>query len=165
LNLFLLDRYYDQPHAEQFGQRVVELCEQIKTDPDYLMMVMYFESRLKPYVQSDAGTGVGFIQMIHSTAHRLGTTPYRLKKMNGLEQFNYVEKYFEKYVGRVGNLVDLYLAAYYPNGVQKKSNYRFRLPAKYRQANKVFPIDEGNFIEKWRLEKGLTDFYIKMGYR
>jgi len=112
--------------SEEFKQKVVQMARDLKTDPNYLMAIMSFETggTFSPAVQNQAGSGaVGLIQFMPSTARELGTSSQALAMMTAEEQLDYVLKYFTPYQGRLDTLEDCYMAVLYPAAIGKGSNH------------------------------------------
>lgn len=111
------------PHARIFAERVIEIADNLGIDPDWLMLVMYFESGLNPQAKNRNSSATGLIQFMESTAKKLGTSTEALYNMNALDQLVFVEKYFQPYKGKMESLTDVYLAVFYPSAVGKDDNY------------------------------------------
>jgi spore coat assembly protein SafA len=108
--------------SKEFRQKVREIADSLKTDPNYLMACMAFESAetFSPSIKNAAGSGaVGLIQFMPSTAQMLGTTSEELASMSAVEQLNYVEKYFKPSSGKLSTLDDVYMAILWPAAIGK----------------------------------------------
>lgn len=86
------------------------------------MAVMALETgeSFSPSIQNSLGY-TGLIQFGKSTAEELGTTTDKLKKMNSIEQLNYVEKYLNRKKDKYKTLTDVYLSVLYPVACGKGS--------------------------------------------
>lgn len=111
------------PHARIFAERVIEIADNLGIDPDWLMLVMYFESGLNPQAKNRNSSATGLIQFMESTARNMGTSTEALYNMDALDQLVYVEKYFQPYKGKMKSLTDVYLAVFYPSAVGKEDDY------------------------------------------
>lgn len=111
------------PHARIFAERVIEIADNLGIDPDWLMLVMYFESGLNPQAKNRYSSATGLIQFVEKTAKALGTSTEALYNMNALDQLVYVEKYFQPYKGKMKSFTDVYLAVFYPSAVGKDDDY------------------------------------------
>ena len=83
--------------SDAFRSRVVEICTNLGSDPNWLMACMAFESAhsFSPSIVNKAGSGaIGLIQFMPATANALGTTTEHLATMTAVQQLDYVEKYF-----------------------------------------------------------------------
>jgi hypothetical protein len=104
-------------------------------NPDWLMMVMWSESRLnaqavnkQPGDVADAFTrainrATGLIQFMPDTAISLGTTTRALYNMTAIQQLGYVYKYFKPWTGRIKSYFDLYLITFFPDALGKPDIY------------------------------------------
>jgi hypothetical protein len=104
-------------------------------NPDWLMMVMWSESRLnaqavnkQPGDVSDALTrsanrATGLIQFMPDTAINLGTTTRALYNMTAVQQLGYVYKYFKPWTGKIKSYFDLYLITFFPDAVGKPDTF------------------------------------------
>lgn len=94
--------------GEEFLKAVEAMSARLQIDPNKIMNVMAFESRLNPAAKNPKGSATGLIQFLDSTAEALGTTVAKLKSMSAVEQLVYVEKYFAQFK----NLADTQEALY-----------------------------------------------------
>jgi hypothetical protein len=111
----------------EIAQKIVDVAESVGMgDPGWLANVIYFETarsfdpgKFNPKTEAiKAGTGAsGLIQFIPSTAKNLGTTIADLRKMDSLEQLNYVQKYFSSYSGRLNSQSDVLAAVFFPKAI------------------------------------------------
>jgi len=131
--LYLMDKatpLLQDPPA--FRQRVREVADQLEIPVEWLMAVMYAESRFDPSVVNRRGsTATGLIQFMPGTAAELGVTTSMLGKMSATEQLTYVYAYLDQVRERYGpyqSLTDLYLGILYPKA--RNQDYCFTLYAK-----------------------------------
>ncbi len=108
-----------------FLAKVVQVAAALGLPADFLMVVMYYESRLNPKAQNPYTRATGLIQFMPSTAASLGTSTAALLAMSNVQQLDYVEKYYRKIgaVGKVKDAVDLYLFTFYPAAAGKADNH------------------------------------------
>lgn len=101
---------------KEFCNAVIVTADRLHVDPDWLMVVMRFESAgtFRASTRNKYSGAVGLIQFIPSTARRLGTTPNKLAAMTLVQQLVYVEKYFAPYAGRMNDVYDCYLVVFAP---------------------------------------------------
>lgn len=142
-SLYLLDeagRFI--PETDRFEQKVEQVGEELGVPAEWLMAVMYSESRFNPGVSNARGSGaVGLIQFMVPTVKELNVrmgTKYYMKDilaMTAVEQMELVAEYFhttkERY-GEYKSLTDLYLAVLYPKA--RGQDYCYALYAKPTQA-------------------------------
>ncbi|QOH39520.1 SH3 domain-containing protein [Burkholderia cepacia] len=135
--------------GEEFKAKVMEISEDLRVDPDYLMSCMAFETgeTFRPDIRNAADSGAtGLVQFMPSTAVGLGTTTDKLSKMTAVEQLEYVHRYFLPSKGRLRELEDVYMHILYPAAVGKPGEYV--IADKYvREDSGVIKIDKnGNKI-------------------
>lgn len=120
--LYLLD--YAGVHinnVDAFEGKVRQVGQKLGVPPEWLMAVMYSESRFKASAENYKGSGaVGLIQFMPATARDFGTSTEELSKLDPVEQLEYVYQYLnskrERY-GEFNSLTDLYLAILYPKAM------------------------------------------------
>jgi hypothetical protein len=110
---------YIKENREEFTEKVNNISGELGIDPNWLMFVMWFESKLNPQAVNPISSAVGLIQFMPSTARSLGTTTDVLKHMNNVQQLDYVLAYLRPYKGRMRSWVDVYLAVFYPKAMGK----------------------------------------------
>jgi hypothetical protein len=139
-SLYLIDKASRHvADAMSFEQKVREVATELEVAPEWLMAVMYSESKFDAAVMNHRGSGaVGLIQWMPATAKELGVSISELKALNHVEQLDYVYKYLDSVRKRYRNydsLTDLYLAILYPRALQ--GDYCYTLYAtpskKYKQ--------------------------------
>ena len=104
-------------------------------NPNWLMMVMWTESRLNAQsvnmqpgdiadpAKRAAYRATGLIQFMPDTARNLGTTTIALYNMNNIEQLGYVYRYFKPWSGKIKNYFDLYFVTFFPMAIGKPDDY------------------------------------------
>jgi hypothetical protein len=118
-----------------FEQAVEVICASLEINPNWLMMVMWSESRLNaqavnkqpgdpedPFARA-AKRATGLIQFMPDTANRLGTANKALYAMTAVDQLHYVYKYFKPWTGKMKNYFDLYLVTFFPAAIGKPDDY------------------------------------------
>ncbi|MEO0896883.1 MAG: transglycosylase SLT domain-containing protein [Bacteroidota bacterium] len=145
-SLYLMDKAKKHTaDPDLFEARVRSVARGLEIPPEWLMAVMYTESRFNPSVRNFKGSGAtGLIQFMGPTLRdlnrRLGTRYYLsdLQRMTASEQMLLVMEYLNMMRERHGefnSLTDLYLAILYPRAIGKHYSYTlFSHPSKrYRQ--------------------------------
>jgi hypothetical protein len=125
----------------EFKSRVIEICEELGFNPDYLMACMAFESRetFTSDILNQSGSGaIGLIQFMPATAEWLNTTMDELAQMSPIEQLEYVRKYFLPYKGRVKTPEDIYMAILWPKAIGKDPD-----TAIFKAGTKVYAQNSG----------------------
>ena len=131
---------YVKENKEEFIEKVIRISNELGIDPNWLMFVMWFESRLNPKAVNQTSMAGGLIQFMPSTAKALGTTTWVLLSMNNVQQLDYVLAYLRPYKGRMKTWVDVYLAVFYPAAIGKP-DYVITKDIVAKQ-NKIFDLNK-----------------------
>lgn len=119
----------------EFERTLRSICNNLAINPNWLMMVMWSESRLNAQAVNKqpgdtdnaalraATRATGLIQFMPDTALSLGTTTKALYTMNAITQLAYVYRYFKPWTGRIKSYFDLYLVTFFPEAVGKPDDY------------------------------------------
>lgn len=144
---------YVKENREEFTEKVASICSQLNIKPDWLMFVMWFESKLNPQAVNPISGATGLIQFMPSTARGLGTTTAVLKHMNNVQQLDYVLAYLRPYKGRMKTWVDVYLAVFYPRAM---GNPNFVITSDIvAKQNKIFDLNKDLDISVKEIETAL----------
>lgn len=119
-----------------FEQKVRDVGEALNVPAEWLMAIMYSESKFDASVTNFKGSGAtGLIQWMPISAKELGITLQQLKNLNHLDQLDYVYQYLQTARERYGEyetLTDLYLAVLFPKALDE--DYCYALYAKPSRA-------------------------------
>lgn len=113
----ILESYYNEPDKAAFLAKVQTVSASLGIDPNWLMLVMFKESRISPRAYNASSKASGLIQFLPRTAVGLGTTVDALRAMSGTEQLDWVYAYMKPYKGKFTRYVDVYLAVFYPAAI------------------------------------------------
>ena len=119
----LFESSYTGFDKADFLAKVESVSARLGINPDWLMGVMYKESRLNPGAVNGTTGASGLIQFMPDTAASLGTSVAALRTMTGSGQLPYIEKYYRPYMGRMKSFPDLYLATFFPAALGKSDEY------------------------------------------
>lgn len=163
----ILENYIPN-NQDEFIRKVRSVAKELNIMPEYLMAVMYFESRLDPRAQNGFSNATGLIQFMPDTARRLGTTTSKLLQMSNVEQMDYVLQYLKPYKDEMNDLADVYLAIFYPAAIGQPDYYPIGGQTLAEQ-NPIFNTDGDNQVRKSDVIEGLyanlpaqvTDFIKK----
>lgn len=163
--LFLANKIKSTTPAA-FESRVVEIANNLGINPNWLMIVMYFESGLNPSAVNKISGATGLIQFMPSTAQRLGTSTDELKTMDAISQLAYVEKYLSSYKGEMASLTDVYLSVFYPAAVGKEDGYilggdNAELVARQ---NRIFDTNKDGLITKAEVTQYIEGYAKRLGW-
>ena len=140
--MILIDKFQNNKGESRtaFEQTVRNISASLGINPNWLMMVMWSESRLNaqavnkqpgdsdnPQLRS-ASRATGLIQFMPDTAIKLGSTTKALYAMNAIDQLGYVYKYFKPWAGRMKNYFDLYFVTFFPEAIGKPDDYVLQTP-------------------------------------
>lgn len=110
-------------NRDAFVQRVREISTQLQINPNWLMAVMRFESRLNHQAVNSVSGATGLIQFMPNTARSLGTTTQALAQMTNVQQLEYVLRYYNSRRGRMHNYLDCYLVTFYPYAMGRPDTF------------------------------------------
>jgi hypothetical protein len=99
-----------------FKKKVDKVAAALGIQSNNLMAIMKQESGVDPQARNPSGA-TGLIQFMPKTAIALGTTTDELFKMDGVQQLDYVYKYFKMTGVGDGSLGELYTAVFMPKYV------------------------------------------------
>jgi hypothetical protein len=144
---------YVKENRVEFTEKVASICSQLNIKPEWLMFVMWFESKLNPQAVNPISGATGLIQFMPSTARGLGTTTDVLKRMSNVQQLDYVLAYLRPYKGRMRTWVDVYLAVFYPRAM---GNPNFVITSDIvAKQNKIFDLNKDLDISVKEIETAL----------
>ncbi len=145
-NLYLINKASTYVHdVEKFENKVRTVSKKLAIPPEWLMSVMYSESRFDASVSNAKGSGAtGLIQWMPATARDFGITVAKLRNLNHTEQLDYVYKYMNrvrKKYGSFNSLTEVYLAILYPKAIGEDYCYTlYASPSKSYTMNTI--LDE-----------------------
>jgi len=148
MKLALLDKV--NVNREAFGAKIAEIAKLLDVAPEWLMFVMWFESKLKAQAVNPVSNATGLLQWMPATAKDLGTTVEALYNMTNLKQLDYVYRYYKPYKGKMKSFEDVYMGAFFPAAIGKPEDYVLKtskLPADtVAKANPIFDLDKNKEI-------------------
>lgn len=164
-SLYLMEKasiYVDDPSL--FDTKVREMSAKLAIPPEWLMAVMYSESRFNAAAENFRGSGaVGLIQFMPSTAKDMGISTQKLAKMTHEEQLEWVYKYMNMYKEKYGayqNLCDFYLAILYPKARTQESCYTlYASPSKAYKQNIGLDEDKDGRVTVGDIDKRMKRLY------
>lgn len=106
----------------KFESKVCRISRKLAIPPEWLMTVIFFESRFDAAAVNSKGSGAaGLLQWKREEAELIGTTPEKIKDMDAIEQLDLIEQYLKIVRQQQGkdfeDLTDLYLACFYPQAL------------------------------------------------
>lgn len=146
-SLYLIEKAsYHVTDLDAFEFKVRRVSQQLDIPPEWLMAVMYMESKFDPSIQNLRGSGAtGLIQFmvpaVKDLNDRLGTEYYMsdIRRMPAHVQLDLVREYLltvrERY-GDYHSLTDLYLGILYPRAIGQEFCYAlFAQPSRKYKLN------------------------------
>lgn len=127
-----------ETNFDQFILKVKQISSDLGIDPNWLMAVMYIESKLNPQaVNTQLGDdrlgktkrelaltrGTGLLQFMPHTLENWGMNGQQIFDMSNVDQLDYVKKYLEDYKGRMAAFVDVYFCVFRPSAVGKYKDF------------------------------------------
>lgn len=149
-------------NKEAFASEVIRISSLLGANPNDLMKVMYFESKLNPAAKNPYGSATGLLQFTSATATGLGTSTFALRDMSNVDQLRYVYLYLKPYAKRLNSLTDMYLAVFYPAALSKPSDYVLPLNSTWVNANKIFDVNGDKKIQKSEITGYINNYFEKL---
>lgn len=138
-----------------FTRKIRRISKKLDIAPEWLMAVIYNESKFNCRVYNYIGSGaVGLLQFMPSTASDLGTTSKELAEMDAVSQLDYVQRYLKGVMQRqnvresgINSLTDLYLAVLYPKAIGKDYCYSmYSSPSRQYVQNKILDVNKDKSV-------------------
>ncbi|CCH52354.1 hypothetical protein BN8_01350 [Fibrisoma limi BUZ 3] len=132
-------------YRSAFIQKVVAVSNRLQIDPNWLMIVMRFESAgtFSASVKNPNAEAYGLIQFTQNGISGLGVTLAQLRTMDAVTQLDWVEKYLARYKGKMTDLYQVYMAVFAPAYIGRPDAQKVYVsPSKAYTANK--PLDTNN---------------------
>ena len=145
---------------QAFVDKVIEISRRLQINPHWLMVVMELETAgtFDPAITNALGY-TGLIQFGKAAAADIGTTTDQLRKMNALEQLDYVEAYLKRYKNKMQKLADVYLAVFFPAAIGKHDGWTLQTsrlsPERIAKWNPGFDVDKNKAIQVWEIKQKL----------
>lgn len=164
-SLYLLDKAsLHIPQIERFEDKVRDVSGMLGVAPEWLMAVMYSESKFDPGVRNYKGSGAtGLIQFMKGTAGEMNISLERLGRMDAVQQLEYVYLYLQTVRDRYGDyasLTDLYLAILYPKARGEEYCYTlYARPSKQYNQNSGLDENKDGRVSVSDIEKRMKRLY------
>lgn len=155
LNLPFINKVKE--NVSQFGNKVIDIANDLGWNAKWLMIVMNNESGLNHLAQNPTSSAFGLIQFMKDTLKSMGYTKEEVKKMSNVQQLDLVKKYLLPYKDKVTSVADAYLAVFYPLALFKPDNWKF--PDWAVKANKIFDVDKDGELTKAEFKKYVNNKY------
>jgi hypothetical protein len=156
-----------------FEITVRNISDKLGINPNWLMMVMWSESRLNAQAvnkqagdQADpltrsANRATGLIQFMPDTALNLGTTTVALYRMDAITQLQYVYQYFKSWSGKMKSYFDLYFVTFFPDAIGKPDDYILETAKKSRyiiaKQNPFFDVNKDGILTAGEIRRRMYE--------
>jgi len=156
-----------------FEITVRNISDKLGINPNWLMMVMWSESRLNaqavnkqagdpadPLTRS-ANRATGLIQFMPDTALNLGTTTVALYRMDAITQLQYVYRYFKSWSGKMKSYFDLYFVTFFPDAIGKPDDFILETAKKSRyiiaKQNPFFDVNKDGILTAGEIRRRMYE--------
>ena len=120
---------YENLVSTTFKSKVQQIASDLNMKPDWLMVVMYFETAktFSPKIRN--GSAVGLIQFTPvaiaemNRRYSLNITTNYLASISAIDQLDFVRLYFKMYPYNYQSVGDVYIATFNPANLGKPDNY------------------------------------------
>lgn len=145
--------------ADEFKEKVIDICDRLGIDnPNWLMLTIIKESDCNPKARNPKGSASGLIQFLDSTAHSLGTSIGAIRQMNGVEQLEYVYKYYKPYANQMTCPEDVYLVTFMPGYFKDRNNgSKVIATGSAVAANKIMDLNQDGQIRMDEFKEYVTN--------
>lgn len=156
--------------------KVIEVCNKLGFNPNWLLAVMYFETgrTFSPSVRNQIGS-VGLIQFTrdkkgveYKTINGKRYMLSDLAKMTFEQQMNVVYEYYKPYVSKVKSFLDTYLVTFFPAALGKSDSYVFQTSglsaSLIAKQNPAFDKNKDAQITKSEVLAYFKSLYEKQGF-
>lgn len=126
-----------------FKAKLEKIAQKLGTTSHAMLAVMKQESGVDPSRQNPSGGAIGLIQFMPDTARRLGTSTEELRKMDAVQQLDYVYKYYSMTGVGDGSVGDLYMATFMPKYVGYPDSHVLGAHGAEGFSGKVFAQNKG----------------------
>ena len=154
---------------EEFLKKLNEIALKLHVNVNWLLLVMWKESKINPKAINKLSGASGLIQFMKSTAKHLGTSIEEIRNMSAIDQLDYVYKYFKPYTGKINSVQDMYLITFFPKALNKADDYVLQsknaTAEEIAKQNAVIDLNKDSQITKGEFKeyvlKGIPDQWRK----
>ncbi|WP_256852673.1 hypothetical protein [Pantoea sp. Fr+CA_20] len=128
-----MKRFFEKFGADKtsaFRTKLLDVSNDLGIDPNYIMACIALETgkTFRTDIKNPGSSATGLIQFMKATAEELGTSTSQLRRMDHVQQMEYVKKYFQMQSCNVNvpteewSLEDVYYSIFSPKLIKLKSN-------------------------------------------
>ena len=161
-----------QTNKSLFIAKVIAVSKVLEINPDWLMAVMWHESRLNQAAVNSINC-VGLIQFCPPTYQAWGFTKWEILLLSNVAQMDLVLRYYLPFKGKIKHPIEMFLIAFYPwafsQGKLKNSAYVFgseqsdTWAASVARSNPGFDINKDGKITMKEYIKYHNDYFKTIG--
>lgn len=148
---------------EYFNEMLRDLECLYSIKREWVLKVMYFESRIDPNAKNKISGAYGLIQFMPETVKNLNYPQEAVK--NQILQIGMVQNYFSRFKNRIKNFHDCYFAVFFPLAIGKPEDFVFQtkrlLASKIARQNKAFDTNGDQEITRKEVCDYLDKFFAK----
>lgn len=155
-----------------FEKGVIAIGQELGINPNWIMAVMFIESRCNPQAVNSGSHATGLIQFTKTTAKELlNTTVEHIKTLTACQQLPYVKTYLKKQKGKrkINSLIDTYLLVFFPAAIGQSNDYvlktKNRSAAYFASLNSGYDINDDKKITKGEVERSIMKTLTENGYK
>lgn len=126
-----------------FKKKLEKIAQALGTTSQAMLAVMKQESGVNPQAVNPHSNARGLIQFMPDTARRLGTTVDEIYKMDGVQQLDYVYKFYKMTGVGDGSVGDLYMATFMPKYIGYPDNFVLGASGDPGFSGKVYAQNKG----------------------
>jgi hypothetical protein len=147
-----------------FIEKVVDISEKLKINPNWLMAIMYFESArtFSPSKGNNIGC-YGLIQFCpdrgknYKTVNGKRYAMSEISNMNYSEQLDLVYEYYKAYAGKLKSYTDTYFVTFFPLAIGKPDDWVIQgggfTARQIYNSNPAFHQVKDGMIRVWEVKK------------
>jgi hypothetical protein len=159
--MLIYEQHLPSSFRTAFSEKVQRIASQLGISADWLMGVMWQESRLRPDARNKTTGATGLIQFMPATALALGTSVDALAAMDAVTQLDWVQKYYAPYADRLHSFADAYFAVFFPAAIGKPDDWALSsasLPAsKIAAQNNLYDLNSDGQLTVAEVKAKLPD--------
>ena len=155
-----------------FEKGVIAIGQELGIDPNWIMAVMYIESKCDPQAVNPDSHATGLIQFTKTTAKKLlNTTVEHIETLTACQQLPYVKTYLKKQKGKrkINSLIDTYLLVFFPAAIGQSNDYvlqtKDQSAAYYAKLNSGYDLNKDKKITKGEVEQSIMKVLTTNGYK
>ena len=140
------------PNEKDFLPELKKVSLELGVEAEWLLSVMFNESRLNHRAVNPKTKAYGLIQFMPATLKVMGVTPAQIKACSATQQLDYVRAYYKPYKGKMKTIYDTYAAVFFPAMIGKSPDFVLetsRLSAELiARQNPIFDLNKNGQITK-----------------